>query len=133
MNMRGFLTPVFVTHQVRCINYKGLGDYNDDGDYVEGDNEEFTAPARVRVASVTEAQDLVQMGEATLAQRFYSVHINTGQQVYQEREESEGVMIAASEVHVTLDGKDRTLRILYADNRPDAFYCKALGVLEKIK
>lgn len=155
LSMINFMTPAMTTHKVRCINYKGVNDYNNDGEYVEARFISFTAAANVTAANEEETQFLANTFDATVSNRVYRVHINTGQQVYQERDTMQyaymsagnqlarcglpeancaldlvTARIAASRIIVPLEGIERSLRVLYADNRPHRHFCKALAVLE---
>ncbi|CAM0105388.1 hypothetical protein VPH209E381_0049 [Vibrio phage 209E38-1] len=124
ISMLGQIDQNFATHDVTCKNY-GVGDYNDDGLWEDTiAPEEFTAVVNLQPVDRNAVEFLTQNGGTVDVQHTFMMHLNTGQQVYHERQLLTGT-IKASIVSVLFQGEIRKFRVRYADNRPYHFFCSA--------
>mgnify|MGYP001251590000 FL=1 len=114
-----------------CKNF-GVGDYNQDGIWEDTiEPEEFTAVVNLQNLDRNAVEFLTQNGGTVDVQHAFFFHLNTGQQVYHERQLLTGT-IKASIVSVLFHGEIRKFRVRYADNRPHHFFCSAYIEMLKV-
>lgn len=123
INMIGHIGSIFTTHTAVCTNYS-VGDYNNDGEWVEGTSDTFTAPVNLQPINQDDVKFLTGQGGTVDIQRTFNLHLNTGDQVYAERQTKMGV-IQASTVQIEYQGETRTFEVKTNDNRPWHNFCQA--------